>query len=143
LDNSELNFQFEKKVSGGFQLIKDASNNSLTYRKFNWNDIVQMGTYASISTTSPQAFWNIASIVVDVRDTTNSYQALQIVLWDSSGTAARKVDLLIPTFQADPAKYNADSRHPQVLRNIHPLKALLGQSWSQTNYDQFARAFCF
>lgn len=140
-DNTPLNFQFERRAAGGFQMLTNT-----IYRYFNWGDIVQMGKFANITTTSPQSFWDVASIVVDLKDTTNSYQALQVVLWDTStspATAARRVDVLIPTFQADPAKYNADSRHPSILQNLHPLKSLVGQNWSQANYDQFARAFCF
>ncbi len=136
-DNTPLNFQFERRAAGGFQMLTN-----VIYRYFNWGDIVQMGTFANISTSSPQSFWDVASIVVDLKDTTNSYQALQVVLWNGS-TASHKVDVLIPTFQADPAKYNADSRHPSILQQLHPLKSLNGQSWSQANYDQFARAFCF
>lgn len=136
-DSTPLYYQFERKVSGGFQTLT-----SMAYRYFNWGDIVQMGTFANISTTSPQTFFDTATLVVDLKDSTGAYQALQVVLWQGNA-AAKKVDILIPTFSADPAKYNADARHPSILQQLHPLKNLLGQSWSQTQYDQFARAFCF
>lgn len=136
-DSSPLYFQFERKVSGGFQTLSNTA-----YRYFNWTEIVQMGTYANISTTTPQSFFDTASIVIDIKDPNGAYQALQVVLFQGS-SAARRVDVLIPTFQADPAKYNADPRHPAVLQQLHPLKNLLGQNWSQSQYDQFAKAFCF
>lgn len=137
-DKTPLNYQFEKRAIGGFQLITNT-----VYRYFNWSDIVQMGKFANISTSTAQSFFNSVTLLVDVKDTSNAYQALQVVLFDSNGVISKKVDVLIPTFQADPVKYNADTRHPQVLRQLHPLKHLAGQNWSQANYDQFAKAFCF
>lgn len=137
LDSTPLGYQFERKSGAGFQLLGPN-----VYQYFNWNDIVAQGQYANISATSPQDFFNTATLLVNVKDLTNSYQVLRVV-FRQNGNVVESVDVLIPSFLADPAKYDADSRHPVTLQALHPLKDKLGQSWSDTNYAEFARAFCF
>lgn len=137
IDSTPLFYQFEKKVPAGFQLISTHS-----YQIFNWAEVVQMGEYAQINTSSPQSFFTPISLLVNLKDSTNSYQVLRVV-FRQNGSVVTESDVLIPTFLANPAKYNADSRHPLALQVLHPLKDKLNQSWSETNYYEFARAFCF
>lgn len=137
IDSSPLAYQFDRKVSGGFQNMAN-----INYTIFNWDEIVQMGAYAGISTSSPQSYFNTATLVVDIRDSSASYQVLQVVL-RNNGTVVKKVDVLIPQFLADPALYNADNKHPAILQALHPLKDQVNQGWSQANYAEFAKSFCF
>jgi hypothetical protein len=137
MDTTSLSYQFERKVSAGFQLLTDYS-----YQVFNYSEVKQMAAFAGIAETS---FFNQASILVNLKGDSSSFQALRIQFTgaDSSGTIASYVDVLIPTFQADPAKYDADPRHPYTLQVLHPLKDKLGQAWTQAQYYDFTRSFCF
>lgn len=139
IDSSPLYYQFERKSGAGFALITPSDyQRNIT----NWKELTDIAKYANISAGTPQEFFNTVNLVVKINDTTNTYQVLRLVL-RQSGTVARQVDLLIPVFEADPAKYNSNSRHPQLLQALHPLKSYLGQSWTQANYLQFSQNFCF
>ncbi|MEZ0392190.1 MAG: hypothetical protein ACAH59_08250 [Pseudobdellovibrionaceae bacterium] len=144
LDSTPLFYQFEKKTPAGFDLI---SSNS--YKYFSFDEAVALAEYNNqyegniqISASSAAAFASSVSLLVNVTDTTNSFQVLRVVFKQGS-TIKAQANVLIPTFQADPAKYNADPRHPAVLKALHPLKDKLGQNWSDLNYYEFAKAFCF
>lgn len=151
IDNSPLSFQFERKVGTGFELIAKNSQTPVVYSAFYGSQIAPMADYANqytgyapISKASPTDFFKGATFLVDLKDSTNSYQVLRVTIHNKDETSVlREVDVLIPTFSADPARYNSESRHPLVLQGLHPLKAKLGQSWSQTQYSEFAKTFCF
>jgi hypothetical protein len=137
IDSVPVSFQFERKVGSAYQLLAPDS-----YSIFNWEETVAMGAHAGIPTGTPQAFYGASNLVVNLRDTTNSFQALRVVL-KLGGVVQRQMDVLIPTFAADPARYNTDARHPAVLQALHPLRDKLGQTWTQANYFEFAKALCF
>ncbi len=137
LDSTPLSYQLEKKVGSGFQLLSNQA-----YQIMNWTEIQQFALATNVNAASPQDFFQTVTVLVNLKDMTNSYQALRVNL-RQNGTVVHKMDVLIPTFQADPAKYNADTRHPVSLQALHPLKDKLGQSWTQANYFEFARSFCF
>jgi hypothetical protein len=137
MDTTPLYYQFEKKVPSGFQLI---SQNS--YQIFNFTEIQQMGAARGISATSPQDFFNTASLLVNLRDSTNAFQVLRVV-FRQNGTVVESTDLLIPTFQANPTIYNADTRHSVSLQALHPLKDKAGQNWPDASWDSMAQSFCF
>ncbi len=139
IDSSPLYYQFEKKSGAGFSLIHPSS---YKYNIFNWTEVTGMATYAGLKSGTPQEFFNAVNLVVNVNDTTNTYQVLRVVL-RQGGTVARQVDLLIPSFEADPARYKENTRHPELLQNLHPLKSYMGQTWTQANYLQFSQNFCF
>jgi hypothetical protein len=143
IDSTPLQYQWERRNGGSFSLLS-----SNWYQVFNWSEVVQMADYykastnVTLDTSSPQAWANATGLVVNLKDSTNSYQVLRLV-FKNGGTVARQVDVLIPAFQANPSVYNADSRHPAVLQALHPLKQTLGQTWSDAQYTELARAFCF
>lgn len=139
MDETALSYQFEKKSSTSFSLIHPAD---YQYQVFNYEEVEEMSAYVGVD---PGAFFNRYSVLVNLKGDASSFQALRVQF--SKGGAAGQVetyvDVLIPTFQADPAKYNADSRHPYTLQILHPLKDKLGQSWTQSQYYDFTRGFCF
>lgn len=136
MDETPLYYKFERKVASGFQVLANYD-----YQVFNYTEVKQMATYANIDES---AFFNQASILVNLKGDATSFQALRIQFAQgASGSISTYVDVLIPSFQADPAKYNADSRHPYTLQVLHPLKDKLGQAWTQSQYYDFTRSFCF
>lgn len=137
LDSQPLQYQFEKRVSSGFQML---SNNS--YQYFNWEEIQQMGEYSGINAASPQSFFTTATLLVNLRGSTNSYQVLRVT-FRQNGVIMKEADVLIPVYYANPAKYNADARHPLTLQVLHPMKDKVGQNWAEQTYTEFAQGFCF
>ncbi len=138
IDATPLSFQFEQKLAGGgYQLLAPTA-----YSIFNWTETQAMAAHASIAAGNPQAFYGVTNLLVNLRDSTNSYQALRVAL-KLNGVVQRQMDALIPTFSADPAIYQSEARHPALLQSLHPLRDKLGQTWTQANYFEFAKAFCF
>lgn len=149
IDQTALSYQFERKnsYSSFQQIISGTANN--TYRAFYGEQIQgmvdyanQFNSYAPLSGATPADFFQGATFLVNIKDVYNAYQVLRISL-KSNDSVMREVDVLIPTFQADPALYNADSRHPAVLQQLHPQKSKLGGNWTKDQYAEFARASCF
>lgn len=138
IDDSPLHFQFEKRTASGFSLIHQSD---YSYQMFNYKEVEQMATYSNINESS---FFSNVSLLVSLKGDSTSYQALRVQFsQDANGAVETYVDLLIPTFLADPAKYNADTRHPATLQFLHPMKDKLGQAWSASQYQDFAKSFCF
>lgn len=126
----------------------------------NGSDIAGLVPYANQYTGFPTidgatatSFFNGVVLRVDLRDSTNTFSAVRLVLRDQSGNDMRTLDILIPAFKADPNKYNSESwtvagtevpRHPVALQNIHPLRNYVGQTdVAQAFYYEASRAFCF
>ena len=143
IDTTPLTYQFERSISSGYQLL---STNS--YPIFNWTEVTQMADYANqalsanLSSSSPAAFFSQVSLLVNLKDTTNSYQVLRMVFY-SGASVMREIEILIPSFQADPTRYANNASHPSALVSLHPLYAQKGQNFSQTQFKQMADANCF
>ncbi len=138
IDSSPLYYQFEKRTASGFSLIHPTD---YKYQLFNYDEVKQMVDYSKISETS---FFNEVSLLVSLKGDSNSFQVLRVQFSTGiSGPVETYVDVLIPSFQADPAKYNADTRHPGTLRALHPLKDKVGQAWSQQQFLDFTKGYCF
>jgi hypothetical protein len=137
IDSTALQYQFETRTASGFQLLTDYS-----YQVFNYDEVKQMAAYENVD---PSSFFNQTTLLVNLKGDAGSFQALRVEFSQggASGSVETYVDVLIPTFQADPAKYDADSRHPYTLQVLHPLKDKLGQAWTQSQYYDFTRGFCF
>jgi len=137
MDETALYYKFERKMASGFQSMSDYA-----YQVFNYSEVEKMAKYAEIDEAN---FFSQSSILVNLKGDSSSFQALRIQFseGDAAGAVETYVDVLIPAFQADPAKYNADVRHPHTLQVLHPLKDKLGEAWSQSQYYDFTRSFCF
>lgn len=149
IDNDPLYFQFERKDTYSTFQQMTSSTAPVSYQAFYGGQVQQMVDYANqftsyspLSASSATGFFQKATFLVNLRDLKSAYQVIRIVL-KKSGTVMREVDVLIPSFQADPALYNADSRHPTALQQLHPLKSKLGGTWTKDQYSEFARSSCF
>ena len=85
--------------------------------------------------------------LVDLNDTSNSYQVLKLVVVNSAGTEViTQLNMLIPQFAAVPSQYsyNTDgSVRAQNLQDLHPLKNIDTSAWSSTNFQQYFANYCF
>jgi hypothetical protein len=151
LDTTNLSFQFERKVGSNAQLVSPNQ-----YIFFDWTDLRNMTTFVNseesspafanfptdVSDASPIAFFNEMNLLINTRDTTNSYQVMRVVLRNgTTKQSVREIEVLIPAFAADPARYAADTRHPLVLQDLHPLKGQSG--YTQLQFQALGHASCF
>ena len=148
LDSTNLRFQFERKVGSNAQLVSPNQ-----YIFFKWTDFENMTTFVnsspafksfptSVSDVSPIAFFNEMNLLVNTRDDSNSYHVMRLVLRNgTTGQSVREIEVLIPAFAADPARYAADTRHPLVLQDLHPLKGQSG--YTQLQFQALGHASCF
>jgi hypothetical protein len=148
LDQAALTFQFERTVAPKtYQLmtVNNGSNQQVAY-SYSIIDANEITAYANASTGNSYAsasavFSSGIHFLVNLHDPSGSYQVIQAVLFNKgTRTVYRQVDVLIPTFYANPATYN--STHPAVLQNLHPLHSM-GQGWSESQYQSFTDGLCF
>jgi len=94
---------------------------------------------SSINTTS--------GYLIDLNDTTNSYQVLKLIITNSTGTEViSQINMLIPQFAAIPSHYayNTDGTvRAQNLQDLHPLKNIDTSAWSSANFQQYFSNYCF
>lgn len=148
LDPSALPFQFERTVAPSTYQLMSVNNGSgqmvaYSYPIINANEIT---AYANASTGNSYAsasavFSSGIHFLVNLNDSSGAYQVLRAKLYTTSGTVYRQVDVLIPTFYANPTTYN--TTHPAVLQNMHPLHSMVGQGWTESQYQSFTDGLCF
>lgn len=80
------------------------------------------------------------SMLIDVKDTAGTYKALRVVFYTTSGAVAREVDLLIPSYYADPTEH-ANGKG-SLISELHPLKDQTSQGWSQADYLSMTQGYC-
>lgn len=143
LDPQKLKMYFQARYSGQFNYLQTTVGPVMAgYQRIDFDNEVQpIGEMANVPTTTAQGFFNVVSFLVDIQDPDSVYQVLRVVL-RKDGEVQREADILIPTFYANPLVYNEDERHAPVLQGLHPLKDLLGQSWSEDQYKGFTQAWC-
>jgi hypothetical protein len=152
LDSSALGLQFERTLGPNYyQLLSNNSGVAPVYTIINASEIKSYGQAAGLSSYStPKAVLDQAHFLVNLRDRSGAFQVIRAVLYQkNTRTVVRQVDALIPQFYANPATYNAQLNstgnlaHPTVLQALHPLKAYIGQGWSESQYQSFMDGFCF
>lgn len=90
--------------------------------------------------TDPNVFFQKYNLLLDLKDPNGDWKALQIVL-TYNGAAVKWVNILIPTFYANPTDYQAT--HPAVLSNLHPLLSMVGQGFASSQYTTETNSYCF
>jgi hypothetical protein len=144
IDSTPLFMHPEKKISTNvFQkIIPQTHEGSNGYQVLNFTELQQIGVYGNVNSTSPQTFFNSAYLLIDTADETGTYKVLRVVFRNpSDGTVAKELDLLLPPVYANPNIFHAEK--PAILSALHPLKSLIGQSWTDTDFASFTDKFCF
>lgn len=80
------------------------------------------------------------SLLIDVKDTAGTYKALRVVFYTTSGAVAREVDLLIPSYYADPTQHAVGKG--SLITALHPLKDQTNQGWTQADYLSMTQGYC-
>lgn len=135
-DNTALRFQLQDTararaigpvvdVVSSDEMEADAKNNNVLFE-------------------SSQKFLTRNPIMLDTKDLTGDYQILLMVIRPKNGGAnevVKSVQLLLPTFVADPNEYSKTKS--SFLTSLHPLKDKMGQTWSESQWLAFTDAYCF
>lgn len=107
-----------------------------------WSQLSAYATQNGISTSSAQTTLASITFVVKLDGAALSANILTATLYlSSSNTPSRWVESLIPKFYANPVDYNVS--HATYMQNLHPLKYMLGGSWTTAQYLSEDQRFCF
>lgn len=126
----------EKVTNGSLQVI-DANKK---YTWLNFTESQQIANASGVNSSSPQSIFNAIDLLIDLKDTSGALKVLRIYMIATDGSTARRVDILIPSFSADPAEYAAD--HSSALQALHPLKSEAGSGLTAAQYQSLSNAFC-
>lgn len=139
MDNTPLKIRVEKLNSQFFTPVSNYASN------LNWANMNAIAEAQKVSITSMDDFFAEFSLAIDLQDPLAEYDAIKVVVYQGS-TAVTQLDMLLPTFYANPADYKTDTQggtRSTALQDIHPFKSMLGQSWSANHYVTEAAKFCF
>lgn len=113
--------------------------------RIQWDEIDDILTDKGHSITSMDSAFEQFSFVVDLKDPDASYDALTIGLY-KNGAAVQSINVLLPTYHANPNDYATDSRkkeaRPTVLQDLHPFKTYIDSEISDEDYSGMATSLC-
>jgi hypothetical protein len=131
-----LKFGFEKHTNG-FQAL-----GPMTYQGASWADMVNIINYYQLGYTAGDTMMNNVTLIVDLAGfETVENLVIKVATYDTGLTLVKQVNLLAPTFLANPNQYNAT--HPAAANNLHPLRYMTGTTWTQGQYVAQTQQFCF
>jgi hypothetical protein len=138
-DSSPLKIRVDSMMSYNFVPISNFST------ALNWPLMSQVSDQRGLTIKNPTDFFGHFSLTIDLQDPFAEYDALKVVYYEND-TATATVDVLLPTFYADPNQYQYDTQglvRANVLQSLHPLRSMLGQIWPQTQFSSRFNQFCF
>lgn len=105
------------------------------------SDVAQLAAVAGLSSTAA-ASGVLSRFMFIVGNLDYQWQALKVVVYDSTGARAHEADALIPTFLANPLAYA--SGRPVELARLHPFYSQrYDSSATDAQWAERARANCF
>lgn len=91
---------------------------------------------------APSVYFNKYTFLLNLNDPNGDWKALQVDFYNrTSGALLKRLQILIPSFEADPAIYQ--STKPSVLSSLHPFLGMLNQGWSTSQYQAESNTYCF
>lgn len=105
-----------------------------------WNNINEVAKDAGISISTSNDFFSKFNLLMDLNDANGDWKVLQII-FKNKGISVKHVNILIPTFDANPEDY--EKSHPAVLNNLHPFLSKKGQGFTASQFQSFANTNCF
>ncbi len=138
-----VNFQF---TDNSKLLLVGGNNGTISGQSFSILSTAIVKDFLSkngLTVTSLSDVVNHANFLIDLVDSSSAVKALKMAIY-VNGTVAEEIDLLLPSFAADPVVYASDSiNHPPVLANLHPFASRSGQGMSAETLASEAIGFCF
>jgi len=133
-----LKFGFEKiNGTNSFSPITEVN-----YTSASWGDMVALINYYKLSYTTGAAMMNNYSLVVDLSQYSSTPNlVIKVALYNSNYALLKYVNGLVPVFKANPNTYA--SNHPTTLVNLHPLRTMLGSTWTEQQFVTESARNCF
>ncbi len=88
----------------------------------------------------------LEDLVIAVHSTASPYQVIRVVLKNKSSNSTSvvsQVDLLMPTFYANPLVYRDTHSSQSLLQALHPFNSRINSGWKTSDYVNFGKSFCF
>lgn len=142
-----VDVRFEKKASGVYSPASNWGYNldCSACGTLQWDNMLQIAKNNGDSTDSNPItvsnFFSTYNLLLNLQDTTNTWKALTLEFVDTSGVTQRTLDILIPSFDANPSDYSAN--HAAILNNLHPFISMLGQNWPSSQFATMSDSYCF
>lgn len=148
-------FRWKANTHGQTYLDSNPLSFKVTYTSNNQDltGYVNNLKYSQVSTlieatkaASLQDFMNMVNLTIDLKDPQAEFDAIKVVLYNSSNQAIDQVDMLISAFAAHPNDYATESDgspRSAILKNLHPFKDLANQGWSAKHFQTVSNSFCF
>ncbi len=132
---------FKWKMVNGVPYLDQTPMSFYTYNiSSNTSGTTAMNQIAVSQVTTSNAF------TVYLNDSQATYQVIKAVIYSADGSLVAQSDSLIPQFMANPTDYayNSDgSARATGLKALHPLNGVNTSGWSQDNYADYYKSFCF
>lgn len=115
----------------------------------NFSPVIQWSQVSSIASASgmsdPATFLKYVQLVVDIRDPQAQFDVLKIAFYNSSNTATVNMDMLMPSFFANPSDYafEGGAARSTSLQALHPFASKINQSWTSEQFVSMGNSFCF
>lgn len=132
---------FKWKVSGSQAYLDPNNLSAIRY------DLASGNIDSSAQTSlNPNSISTTKGYYIELNDTEGLFQVLKVVVYNSSGSIATQMNILIPQFLGKPSDYayNSDgSPRAQILQDMHPLRNTNTTGWTTQNYQTYYQASCF
>jgi hypothetical protein len=129
--------QFNNASNWGFNAGGAGCSTCLSLDWYNFQLLAQQN---NVTLNSSQDFFDKFNLLMDLNDPNGDWKVLQ-VQFKNNGTTVKHVNILIPTFDANPEDY--EKTHAAVLNNLHPFISKKGQGFTSSQFQSFANAHCF
>jgi hypothetical protein len=144
--SAEGNETTSAQLKFGFERINGTNNftpiSDLNYTGANWGDLVNLINRYQLPYTTGAAMMANYSIVVDLSQySTTPNLVIKMALYDSNRNLLKYVNGLVPVFKANPNLYATN--HPTTLLNLHPLRTMLGSTWTEQQFVTESARNCF
>jgi hypothetical protein len=138
-----VNTRFDYKSNGVYNVASNWNYNlsCSTCPALFWSNMLLIAKARGETYTDANTFFSNYTLLLDLNDAAGDWKALQVNFVNSSGVAVRSVNALIPTFDANPADYQAN--HPAILTALHPFYNMLNQGWTASQFQTQSNSYCF
>ena len=138
-----VNARFDHKYNGVYNAASNWNYNLAcdTCPTLEWSNLKLIASSQGQTFNDANTFFNEYHLLLDLQDNSGDWKGLTVMFVNSAGATMRTVDLLIPSFDANPADYQAS--HPAILANLHPFLSMLNQGWTASQFQTESQAFCF
>lgn len=140
-----VNTRIDLKSAGGYEIASGWGYNldCASCLLLDWHNMGIIANDHGETYTNANVFFEKYHLLLDLEDAKGDWKGLTIVFTDL-GVPVKHVNILIPTFAADPVDYVTN--HPPVLNQLHPFYSMrypIDQGWPSTQFETESNGYCF